>query len=236
MRRSSTVAVTAAALATALVTAACGGSSAGPLSEADSTGISTSGVGTVTATPDTATVELGVETSAPTAAEALAQNAALAEELIEGLTEAGVDRGDVRTSELSVSPHEDPDGRIIDYRVTNRVTATLDDIDRAGALIDGAAAAAGDAIRVRSLSFSISDDSALRAQARADAVAQAKAQAEQLADAAGVKLGKVREIVESPGAMPLTQRGVMADVAAATPIEPGTADLTVTVSVVYDIA
>ncbi len=234
MRRSSLAAAAAAALSAAVFTAACGGSSV-PQSEADSTGISTSGVGTVTATPDTVTVELGVQTAAPSAAEALSENAALAEELIDGLTESGVDRGNVRTSELSVSPQQDPDGRIIDYRVTNRVTATLHDIDRAGELIDGAAAAAGDAIRVRSLEFSISDDSELRAQARADAVAQAKAQAEQMADAAGVKLGKVREIVESPGATPLPQRGVMADVESATPIEPGTEDLTVAVSVVYDI-
>lgn len=235
MRRSSFAAAAAAALSAAVLTAGCGSTSSALPAGADSTGISTSAVGTVTAAPDTATVELGVETAAPSAAEALSENAALAEDLIDGLVEAGVDRGDVRTSELSVSPQLGPDGTIIDYRVTNRVTATLHDIDRAGELIDGAAAAAGDAIRVRSLSFSVSDDSALRAEARADAVAQARAQAEQLAEAAGVKLGKVREIVESPGATPLPQRGVMADMEATTPIEPGTEDLTVTVSVVYDI-
>src|SRR5699024_4722524 len=52
MRRSSLAAAAAAALSAAVFTAACGGSSV-PQSEADSTGISTSGVGTVTATPDT---------------------------------------------------------------------------------------------------------------------------------------------------------------------------------------
>lgn len=43
--------------------------------------------------------------------------------------------------------------------MTNQVTAKLHDIGGAGGLIDAASAAAGDAVRVQQLSFSIDDDS-----------------------------------------------------------------------------
>jgi hypothetical protein len=47
-------------------------------------------------------------------------------------------------------------------------------------------------------SFSIDNGSDLRAKARADAVKQAQAQAKQMADAAGVQLGQIHSISETP--------------------------------------
>jgi uncharacterized protein YggE len=145
---------------------------------------------------------------------------------------------DIRTSQLTVHPTTAPEsGRITGYEVSNQVTATLHDIAAAGALIDQAAAAAGDAIRVQSIQFSVADESAARAEARADAVRRALAQARQLADAAGVGLGPVRSIVELAGEQPPVP--YMADAAraqAAVPIQPGTQELAVTVEVVHDIA
>jgi uncharacterized protein YggE len=121
--------------------------------------------------------------------------------------------------------------------VSNHVTATLHDIGAAGALIDQAAAAAGDAIRVQTIDFSIADESAARAEARADAVRRALAQARQLADAAGVGLGPVRSIVELAGERPPMPYAAAADRAAlAVPVQPGTQELAVTVEVVHEIA
>jgi uncharacterized protein YggE len=112
----------------------------------------------------------------------------------------------------------------------------LRDIAAAGAVIDQAAAAAGDAIRVQQIEFSVADESAARAQARADAVRRALAQAQQLAEAAGVELGPVRSIVELAGEPPVPYRAE-ADIAQqAVPLEPGTQELAVTVEVVHGIA
>ena len=108
----------------------------------------------------------------------------------------GVADADLRTSGLSISPTFDTDGRITGYEVTNEVTATLRDIAGAGALIDAAAQAAGDAVRVQQISFGIDDDAQPRAEARADAVRQAVTQARQLADAAEVGLGPILSITE----------------------------------------
>ena len=88
------------------------------------------------------------------------------------------------------------------------------------------------------MSFSIDDDSALRAQARADAVNRAQAQAKQMADAAGIQLGAIRSITETPASMPTVYPAMAAgDTAAApVPIEPGSQELNVVVQVVYAIA
>ena len=99
------------------------------------------------------------------AQEALDANSRLATSTIDALHAAGVAEADLRTSQLSVSPTQDPNtGRITGYEVSNMLTATLRDVDRAGSVIDAAGTAAGDAVRVQQLEFSIADDSAPRAR------------------------------------------------------------------------
>jgi uncharacterized protein YggE len=199
-------------------------------------GITTRGLGTVTRTPDTVTVVLGVQTRDPSAKGALDANTAKATALIAMLKSKGVAATDLQTSQLSINPTSDPaTGRITGYEVTNQVTARLHDIGAAGGLIDAAGEAAGDAVRVQQLGFSISDDSAARAQARANAVRQAQAHAQQMAQAAGVTLGRIRSITEVPVNPPGPSGGDRAAVAAPVPVEPGTQELAVMVEIVYAI-
>lgn len=205
----------------------------------DTAGITAGGVGTVTGTPDIVTLVLGVQTQGPSANGALGANRQQANALIGMLKSKGVADTDIRTSQLSVSPsYSSGDRRITGYEVTNQVTATLHNVASAGGIIDAAADAAGDAVRVQQLKFSIDDDSALRAKARADAVKQAQNQARQMAEAAGVQLGKLRSISEAPGAtppVPMYERSLDAGAAQSTPVQPGNQKLTVAVTVVYDI-
>ncbi|MGA9310137.1 MAG: SIMPL domain-containing protein [Pseudonocardiaceae bacterium] len=198
-------------------------------------GITTRGLGTVTTTPDTVTIVIGVQTRAQSAKAALDANTDKATALINVLKGKGVAPADLQTSQLSVNPTSDSaTGRITGYEVTNQVTAKLHDIGAAGGLIDAAGDVAGDAVRLQQLSFSIADDSAARAQARANAVRQAQAHAKQMADGAGVRLGLIRSITEVP-ASPPGPLGRDAAAAAPVPIEPGTQDLTVMVEIVYAI-
>lgn len=209
---------------------------AGPAAATARSGITARGLGVVTGTPDLVTVSLGVQTRGPSAKGALDANNGSSTALIEVLKSRGVAAADLRTNGLSVNPTFGTDGRITGYEVTNQVTATLRDIAAAGGLIDAAAEAAGDGIRVQQLAFSIDDDSALRAQARAEAVRQAQAQAVQLAEAAGVALGPIHSIVEVPAAgAPGPLREFQQADAAAAPLEPGGQELGVTVEVVYAI-
>ena len=220
----------------ALVLAGCSVGTAATAPTAP-TGIITRGVGTVTMTPDTVTLVIGVQTRDQSAKAALDANTAKATALINVLKSNGVVPADLQTSQLSVNPtYDSATGRISGYEVTNQVTATLHDVGAAGGLIDAAGKAAGDAVRIQQLSFSIGDDSASRAHARADAVRQAQAHAKQLADAAGVRLGRIASITEMPANPPGPLDRQAGPVATApVPVEPGSQTLTVMVEVVYAI-
>jgi len=223
----------------AVVLAGCSGGSEPAAATSTSAGltpgITTRGLGTVTTTPDTVTIVIGVQTRAQSAKAALDANTDKATALINVLKSKGVAPADLQTSQLSVNPTSDSaTGRITGYAVTNQVTAKLHDIGAAGGLIDAAGDVAGDAVRLKQLSFSIADDSAARAQARANAVRQAQAHAKQMADGAGVRLGQIRSITEVP-ASPPGPLGRDAAAAVPVPIEPGTQDLTVMVEIVYAI-
>ena len=229
--------VLAVTIATAtLALAGCSAAAAQPGTTAPPA-ITARATGTAAATPDTATVVLGVETRDRSATAALTANSDRANAVIGVLQGAGVAPADIRTSQLTVSPTTAPEtGRITGYEVSNQVTATLHDISAAGTLIDQAAAAAGDAIRVQQIEFSVADESAARARARTDAVHRAAAQAQQLAEAAGVTLGPIRSIVEVSGQAPVPYRAEADLPQKAVPVQPGTQELSVTVEVVHDIA
>ncbi|WP_182346481.1 SIMPL domain-containing protein [Tomitella gaofuii] len=238
MRTRSRSLACALAAAAALLAAGCSSSpDTAPSAASDAApGISTQATGTVSGTPDTVTVVLAVQTQAASANAALTDNADKANAVIDLLKGKGIAAEDIKTSNLNLHPQHGPDQQITGYQVTNAVTSTVHDISKAGPLIDAAAGAAGDAIRVRQTSFSISDDSDLRAQARAEAVTQAQDQAKQIAEAAGVELGGVRSIAEvAAQSGPPQPLGLADRAAAATPVEPGSQDVTVKVDVVYDV-
>jgi uncharacterized protein len=197
------------------------------------------GTGRVTGRPDLFTVQLGVETRAATASDALHDNSARATALVAVLHDHGVADKDVQTSQLSIEPVFDNRGRLVTgYQVDDVVTAKLRDTARAGALIDASAAAVGDAIRLQSVGFGIDDTGPLLAQARRQAVADARARAEQLAGAAGVHIAGVHSISESSPAapQPVPFARAEAGAVAATPVEVGSQELTVAVDVVYDLS
>ena len=237
MTRSSCAAVLLGALA-AVLAAGCSAPAVAAPGPVDRPVITTRGTGTVSAAPDIVTVTLGVQTFGATASEALAANTQAATAVQDVLRGAGVAAEDLRTSELSVYPEYGADGRrISSYQVGNRVTAVLRDVGGAGALIDAAAGAAGDAIRVDGLVFGLDDDADARRRARADAVGRAIAQARELADAAGVGLSGIVSITEVPvpvsGPQPLSYAVQESAAAAPVPLQAGAQDVEVVVEVVH---
>jgi len=107
-------------------------------------------------------------------------------------------------------------------------------------VIDAAALTAGEDVRLQGVTFSIDNTSALVARARADAVRDAVAQAKQLAAAAGVTLGPIRTIDDTGTELPqqpiFNASGTSGGEGAAVPLQPGSQQLSVDVTVVFDIA
>jgi len=197
------------------------------------------GTARVRGTPDVLTVMLGVTTRGHSVGEALDRNNSGARKVIEVLDDGGVDKKDVQTTNFSISPIYGDNGNDIEgYQVSNVVVAHLRDLDKAGSLLDKAAQAGGDDVVVRGVNFDIDDTSDLVSAARGDAVKRARNQAEQLAAAAGVQLGDVLTISESSQDVgPFMAAPEAADARAATsvPIQTGSQELTVQVSVVFSI-
>lgn len=206
--------------------------------------VSVSASGSVDAAPDRAVLTLAVETVGATAEEALAENARRADALIRALTEAGIPRDDIGTASFGLSPEYarpergEPQGepRIVGYRAHNMLRVVVDELERAGQIIDAAAAAGGN--RIGGPSFEIADPEPLRLRALASAVAKARAEAEVLASALGMALGDPLTVDSSSGdtppPMPYARTMAMeADVA--TPIEPGTMSVSATVRVTWGL-
>lgn len=203
--------------------------------------ITVSGHGEASVTPDEATIYMGATVRRPAGGEALDALGERSTALVESLKGLGVAPEDIQTAGLNLYPTTDRDGAITGYEASTNVTVTIHDLERAPEIIDGVQAFVGDELTLSGISFDVSDPSAAMADARAAAVDDARERAEQYAGAAGVDVGAVVQISEDTatpyqprGAMPAPAAGddAMSEVA----IEPGQTDLTVDISVVFEIA
>jgi uncharacterized protein YggE len=205
-------------------------------------GIWVTGEGEAMAVPDIATLRLGIAAQAATVAEAQTQATEAMTKVTDSLIDNGVAEKDIQTQYFNIRQvtkwdREREEEVVIGYRVTNKVTAKIRDIDKAGAIIDAVAEAGGDLTRIDGISFSVDESTAYYEEARQKAMADAKAKAEQLAELAGVTLGKPTYISEG---IPYSiyPRDYMYETAGAvpeTPISPGEMELSLTVQVVYAI-
>ena len=193
--------------------------------------VTTTGHGVVTVAPDEATVTAGVHTQAATAAEALAQNAGRMNDVIAALKAHG--GKDLQTQQVSLYPQSREDGTILGYTADNSVSASSA-IAGVGGLIDAAVGAGANTVSGPTLS--VSDQGSRYRDALKKAVEDARAKALALADAGGFGIGPVSTVVEQTSSAPQPIFAAAAkDAAAATPIEPGTQDVTADVTVTFSI-
>lgn len=198
--------------------------------------------GEAAAAPDMATVSVGVTTEAAGAAEAMAANAATMTAVLARLAEQGIADRDLQTAQLSLQPRwegrpsrDDAPPQVVGYIASNQLMVRVRDLSALGrvleaALDDGANSLGG-------LSFSVADAAALKAEARRRAVAGAREAAEVLAEAAGVSLGAVEEIVEGGGGRPAPFGVARMEMAAsdAIPVAPGEIDVAATVTITWTV-
>jgi len=202
--------------------------------------IEVDGSGETRTSPDTADLDVAIETQAKTAEEAANRNAALAAKVIDALKSKLANRGKITTGGYSLNPEYDQRAsqtpRIVGYNAQNTVTVNTGALDLVGPLIDSAIAAGAN--RVNSLNFSVKDDTRARTEAIAIATRDARAQAEALASALSVKLGKVLKATTLSQARPIPMamvRGMAMSANVATPVEPGEVTVAATVSLTFEI-
>jgi uncharacterized protein YggE len=204
--------------------------------------ITVSGEGEASAPPDVAYVMVGVQTQASTAGAATADNARLMNAVLEALRGRGLSGPDLQTTGLSVSPQY-AQGRdatrqeIVGYQATNNVTVTVNDVNRAGEILDAALAAGAN--RVGGLRFGIRDTTPLRQQALGEAAQSARVRAEALATSLGTRVVGISSVVEEAVNVPQPRAAfsAAAQPAAApappTPVESGELRVTARVRVAF---
>jgi len=209
-----------------------------------STGIWVTGEGKVSAVPDVAILNLGVEVQADTVAEAQSWAAKVMTDVLDELDNRGIAKKDIQTQHFSIYPvrrwsEKDAKEILIGYRVTNTVMVKVRDVDETGTIIDAVTKVGGDYIRINSISFTVDDPTPYYEEAREKAMADAEAKAKQLADLGDVKLVEVTYISE--GGLVSVPRALyvetvpMPAMAPPTPISPGETEIRLSIQVAYSI-
>jgi uncharacterized protein YggE len=196
--------------------------------------ITVTGQGVVHTVPDMATVSLGVEHQHRDPAKAMAQSSAAVAAMLERLAAMGVEKRDVQTGQVNLSPiynHRSNDTpRIEGYRAVLSLNVRVRDRDRLGQIM-GAVLEDG-ANRFSGLNFGVQVPGPLQDQARQAAVAEALRKAQLYADAAGVELGEVMSISENNAQHGPPMARMAADMAEAVPIAAGELSLSQSVTLV----
>ena len=184
----------------------------------------------VRVTPDRASIQIGVQSRAATAAEAASANSRRQRAVIDAIKARGIPPEQIGTMGFNVIPETryDREGqaapRTTSYLVSNVVTVDVRKIDQVGPVIDAALAAGAN--QINSLSFGITGADSARRVALANAVTKARTDAEIMARAAGGTLGQLIELqameayVPSPRAVAMESMKT-ANMADAVPIEAG---------------
>ena len=202
--------------------------------------ITVSASGRITVVPDVARVNLGVTITKPTVKAVREAGAKAMTDIIDAIKGLGIAEADIQTTNLSLNPQygNGTTPKIVGYQISEQVQVTVRDLDKAGDVVD--AAAAKGATDVNGISFEFADPVKAQNDARGAAVTAARVSAQAMAAAGNVSLGDVISITDATPVSPFPyytlggiKGGAIADVA--TPVQPGTQDLSATVTVIFAI-
>jgi hypothetical protein len=205
-----------------------------------------SGLGRSDLAPDMAILSLMITREADTARAALDANSSAMNNVLEALNAEGVETRDIQTSNFSIQPRYSRPGqnssghreapRIVGYTVRNGLDVRVRDINKLGTILDKSVTLGVN--QGGNITFTNNDPSAAIAQARIRAVKEAMTKAQTLAEAAGVKTGRILEISEqsaNPRPVPLA-RTEMAMVRSADSVPVATGENSYKVTVHISIA
>ena len=227
-----------AALAATMTLAAAPAFAAEVEIEAEGPVIELSVFESVTTAPDLVTIGAGVSTQAPTAVEAMRENADQMQRVIDRILALGVAEKDINLNAQYDYDRTNQRQIFRGYQVSNRVSVKLREIDETGEALDALVAAG--ATDLSGPSFSIEDDEAAKDTARERAIERAQERAEAYAKMMGydeVKVLSISEAMQGSGPMPQMALRTMDAVqeTASTPVQPGQVSIGVSITIKYEM-
>ena len=190
--------------------------------------------------PDVVRINAGVMTQAPTATEAIRQNATRMDSVRAALRRAGVAERDIQTSSINLSPNwrhmENRTPELVGYQANNQVSLRFRDVANAGRILDALVAAGAN--QIDGPMFMIDRPEEALDEARRDALTKARARADLYARALGMRVVRILSVSEAGmGYMPpqpVMVRG-MAAAEADTAIVPGEQTLNASLTVTFEL-
>lgn len=202
--------------------------------------LTVTGTAQATAQPDLAIVTLGVSTEAETAAAAMSENSTRQQAVIDALKAEGVEARDIQTSGLNLSPKMDyrnnQPPKMVGYSASNTVTVRVRDIAGLGKVLDKLVATGAN--EISGISFTREHMTEAEDSARGDAIKDAQRRAELMAEAAGLKLGRLRALSDGhvqDAPRPMMAMRADAAPAGAVPIAAGEIEISSSVTAVFDL-
>lgn len=192
---------------------------------------SVSASGKVTAVPDIAQVNLGFSTSGSTVSQVQNQANKTMNDISNAIKKLGISEKDIQTSNYNLRPDAEKHTYIIDINLEVKVR----DFDKINQVID--AATANGANQIGGLNFTLDDAEKFRSSARKIAIENAKKKASQIASDAGIKLGKLINVIESSNDVPrvyMMDKAMGAGSPTGTVIEPGQSEISSAVTLQYE--
>lgn len=160
--------------------------------------------GSVEVKPEIAMANLGAEITEPTAKESFARNNEIMDKVMKTLIKLGIEKKDIKTIQFTIFPQYDwsreEKPKLIGYTTTHIVGIKIRDIDKLGEVLDAVTEAGANIIP--QISFTVDNLEQYLSIARERAIKKAKKKAEEIATAAGFKLGKIVYISEVPPFVP----------------------------------
>lgn len=207
------------------------------------------GQGQVTAVPDSATLYVGVTQDSVNVTDAKDKTNSLVNKVISGVKALGISEKDIKTTDYSVIPNygsgkeivpmmypiRDGGSNITGYTVTQNLEIKIKQTEKVNNVIDSVTK--NGANLVGGVNFTFSDEmlEKLEDTARKEAVEKAKKKAQSLANASGIRLGKIVNVVESsnfPRIMPMAKAEETAS--ETTQVTPGENTVTINVIIYYE--
>jgi len=192
------------------------------------------------AKPDIALVQLGVKTEGKEVAEVIKENTKKMNSIIAGLKELGIEEKDLQTTKYSLSPRYDwieKQGRVFKgYVLEQTLKAKVRDFAKIGQVLE--VSANNGANLIGDLSFGIDNPESVYQKAREEAIEKAKEKAKKISEQTGLKLKKIVNVYEgyyyplpkSKGIGVLEQ-----EMQSAPQIQPGEEEITLKISLVYEV-
>jgi len=207
------------------------------------TTLSLSAYGEAKIAPDMATITLGVDTTAPTAAQAMRENAQRMAQVVAAVRGAGVQSRDLQTSSLNLSPQyaneENRPPRLTGYQASNQLTVTVIDLARLGPVADAVVSAGANTISA--IGFGLANPVSAENTARIAAVKALQDKASLYAQAVGYHISRLVNLSEGGGetpspARPMAMMAMRMAASAPTPVEAGQLSVRVDITGLFELA